>query len=186
MINHYLPDEPLCRAFGIEQGPFSSRMLWRLRKNVSIMIVTDETKEIIGALICNIEKKDEIFDLNSVTNDNLRGLKCFLTHNDLLLDIYDKYGVTELFHVGNAAVHKKYRHQGLGFILFGAIIALAKELGFRALIGEGTSIAPKRLFEKHGFETVLELSYSDYKHKDNYLRDRIGDHTSMKVYSLYV
>ena len=167
-------------AFDVKIQPYTDRLLWRLKWNISIMVVADDTNEIIGVFLCDVSKKGHGMDLNSLSDDNMRALFTFEKQKDF--DANDTVGLSVLFHLGNLAVHRKYRRQGLGFILFDTAVRLAKELGFKAISGEGSSNYSQKLFEKVGFEPVLELPFVQYKYKGVRLSERTGEHTSFKIY----
>ena len=185
LANHFMPDETICGAFNVVWNPFSERKLCSLLKeNLSIMAVSDDTNEIMGVRTCRVAKATDKSDFSDVTYENVKALWTFLTHKDTEIDIYNHYHVSEMFHFVNLAVHKKFRRRGLGSILLGAGVALAKELGFKAIKGEGTSDISQRIYEKHNFTTVYEMRYDQYKYKDSYLNEKTGANTSTKIYVL--
>ena len=138
----------------------------------------------MGVFLCDVEKKGCKIDLNTISDENVREYLTFETQKDPTVDLFVACGAEEVFHLGNVAVKKDYRRQGLGSILFSAAVKFAKELGFKGVSGEGDSNFSQKIFEKLGFETILELSYSDYKYKEGYLSEQTGEHTGMKIYFL--
>ena len=184
IANQFIKDEPMFTAFDVKIQPYTDRLLWRLKWNISIMAVADETNEILGVFLCDVSKKGDRMDLNSLSDDNMRALFTFAKQKDF--DAHDTVDLSELFHLGNLAVHRKCRRQGLGFVLFDSAVRLAKELGFKAISGEGSSNYSQKLFEKGGFELVLELPYFQYKYKGVCLSERTGEHTSLKIYLMLI
>lgn len=185
MVNHFMPDETICKAFGVVWNPFSEqKFLAVLKLNLSIMAVSEDTNEVMGIRTCRVTKKNDVNDFSDVTYENVKDLWTFLCHRDNEMDLFNRFNLTEIFHFVNLGVHRKYRRRGLGYILLSAGVALAKELGFKAVKGEGTSNFSQRIYEKRGFETVLEIPYNQYKYKDGYLGERTGEHTSTKIYLL--
>ena len=185
MANHFMPDETICGAFGVVWNPFSEKkILSVLKHNLSIMAVSDDTNEVMGIRTCRVIKQSDKSDLSDVTYENVKAMWTFLGHKDEEIDLFSRVGVSEMFHFVTLGVHKKYRRRGLGSILLGAGIALAKEVGFKAIRGEGTSSFSQRIYDKHGFETVIEIPYNQYRYQDGYLGERTGEHTSTKIYLL--
>ena len=184
IANHFMKNEPLCNAFGVQMSPFfERRILARLKNFLSVAAISDKTNDIMGVSLCQVAKTSDKLDLNDIDDESTRALLTFLTHRDS--DNPYNYGVAEVFCVMNLAVHEKYRRRGLGYSLLGTSVTLAKELGFKAIKGEATSNFSQRLFEKHGFECILELPYNQYKYRDVYLSERTGEHTRTKRYMLY-
>ena len=180
-----MPDEAICQAFGVVWNPFSEKkILSLLKENLSIMAVSDDTNEVMGIRTCRVAKETDKSDFSDVTYENVRDLWTFLTHKDAELDLYNRFNISEMFHFVNLAVHKKFRQRGLGSILLGTAVALAKELGFKAIKGEGTSEVSQRIYEKHEFKLVCEMRYDQYKYKDTYLIERTGKNKSTNIYVL--
>ena len=185
MANQFMPDETICGAFGVVWNPFSEQKITSvLKQNLSIMAVSDDTNETMGIRTCRIAKKSDVNDLSHVTYENVKDMWTFLCHKDKEMDLFNRFNLEEMFHFVTLAVHKNYRRRGLGFILLSAGVALAKALGFKAVKGEGTSAFSQRIYEKRGFETILEIPYSQYAYKGGYLGERTGEHTSTKIYLL--
>lgn len=183
MANHFVPDEPLSAAFGVVWCPdFEKLVLSNLKMNLSVMAVSDDTNEVMGIRICGVRKKTDTDNLDEMEDEPLRSLFKFLGSEDDEIDFFNRYGVSEQFHFLSLAVHAKYRRRGLGNILLGACVALAKELGFKAIKGEGTSNFSQRIYEKQGFESVLALPYNQFKYKGKYLSEGTGLHACTKIY----
>ena len=181
-----MTDEPWFYALGLKIGPYTNRQLAQLRQNVSIMAVKDKSSEIIGVFTSDVKMRSEKVDINSYSDESMREMFKFKAQKEPAVDIFDKCGADEVFHLENLAVHRECRRQGLGFVLLQAAIAFAKAMGFKGILGEGTSNFSQRLFEKLEFETILWLPYSEYKFKQRYLSERTGEHTGMKVYFMSV
>ena len=183
MANYFVPDEPLSVAFDVVWCPdFEKLVLANLKENLSVMAVSDDTNEVMGIRVCGVRKKTDSDNLAEIENEPLRSLFEFLSHKNEEIDFFNKYGVSEQFHFLSLAVNAKYRRRGLGNILLGTCVALAKELGFKAIKGEGTSNFSQRIYEKQGFETVFVLPYDQYKYKDKYVSEGTGIHTCTKIY----
>ena len=177
-----MKDEPFFTALDLKIEAYTGRLLRRLRENVSIMVVADESNEIMGVFTSAVMRKSHKIDINSVTDESMRAMFTFASQKEPAFDIFARCGADVIFHLANLSVHNDYRRQGLGFILLESAVDFAKALGFKGITGEGTSNYSQKLFEKLGFETILRLPYSEYKYKQRYLSERTGEHTCMKKY----
>ena len=50
--------------------------------------------------------------------------------------------------------------------------------------GEGSSNFSQRIYEKLGFETLLEIQYEDYKQDGEFVFKNTGEHKPEKVYGI--
>ena len=58
--NHFMKDEPLFATFSVEIEPYTNRLLWRLKQNISIMAVLDKSDEICVMLRERDAKRTEV------------------------------------------------------------------------------------------------------------------------------
>lgn len=186
MGNHFVPDEPLSRAFGVTwHDDFETLTHDQLVQNLSICMIDKDTREIMGVRLIGLMKKSDPHNyFSNIKYEPLRSLYEFLTHKDKEINFFERYGVDEAVHFFTLGVHKKYRRMGLGGRLLAAAVAMSRELGFKAIKGEGTSNFSQRIYEKQGFETLLEMPYDNYFYKGKPIRDGTGEHTMTKIYGL--
>lgn len=187
MANHFTPDEPLCRAFQVSwSNDFETIVRGILTENLSICMIHKPTKEMMGTrLISSMRKLDPPFDTSTIKEDRLRALYQFLCHKDMELNICHRYGIDEAVHFYTLGVHQNYRRRGLGSKLLRAAVAMAKQLGFKGIKGEGTSNFTQRIYEKEGFETLFVMPYDSYlTPSGKTIREGSGEHTATKVYGL--
>ena len=87
----------------------------------------------------------------------------FVAQNDKEIDIFNRFGLSEVFLCYALAVHRVYRLRRLGTALRGANLDLAKELGFHAVRAGCSSKFSQQIFEKFGAEALCVLPYDQYK-----------------------
>ncbi|XP_045165782.2 uncharacterized protein LOC123529497 isoform X2 [Mercenaria mercenaria] len=186
MGNHFTPDEPLSKAFGVTWNEeFEQSVHKTLVQNVSICMISRDTNEVMGVRVIGLMRKsDPPSDFSSIKYEQLRSLYEFLNHKQYEVNFFERYEVDEAIHFTTLGVHKKFRRMGLGGRLLGAAVAMCRELGFKAIQGEGTSNFSQRIYEKQGFETLITMPYDSYFYKGQPIINATGEHTMTKIYGL--
>ena len=186
MANDFTPDEPLCRSFGVTWNEDFRRTTYdNLIQNVSICMISKDSNEIMGIRIIGIMRKsDPPTDFSGLQDEPLKGLFTFLTHKDSQVNFFDKYDCDEAIHFFALGVNKNYRRMGLGGRLLAAAVAMSKELGFKAIKGEGTSNFSQRIYEKQNFQTLLKMPYDSYIYNGKPIINGTGEHTMTKIYGV--
>ena len=69
-----------------------------------------------------------------------------------------------LIRTSTVAVDPRYRKKGMAAKVFTAALKMIEYLGFDSVcvFGEGHSPAPKKLFERAGFECLFEMPHDQY------------------------
>ena len=188
MGNHFTPDSPLCKAFGVTWNKcfedFTSDLL---KQNLSICVISEETDEVIGVHIISVMKRsDPTVDISLVQDEPIREVLVFLQQKDEEINFFDRYGVDEYIHLEMLAVHKDFRQKGYGGLLVQAAVALCRELGFEVITSEGTSNFSQKIFEKNGFEILAKLPYDSYIYKGQPIINGTGEDTMTKLYGLKI
>ncbi|XP_060598336.1 uncharacterized protein LOC132752077 [Ruditapes philippinarum] len=183
---HFTPDEPLSKAFGVTWvKDFEDMVNGILKQNISICMISRDTDEVMGVRVMStMRRTDPPLDLSSMKYESLRDLFEFLHQKDNEVKFFDRYSVDECVHFNTLGVHKNFRRMGLGGRLIGAAVALSRELGFKAITGEGTSNFSQRIYEKEGFETLAILPYDTYMYKGQPIINATGEHKMTKIYGL--
>jgi len=145
-------------------------------------MISKDTEEMMGIRISGIMKKTD--PPPNIECENLKSLFTFLTHKDDEINVFERYKVDEAVHFFTLGVKKTYRHMGLGGRLLAAAVAISRELGYKAIKGEGTSNYSQRIYEKQGFDIMLKMPYDSYYYNGRPLIDSTGVHTMTKVYAL--
>ena len=177
MANHFIPEEPLCNAFGVTMEENFERIITDLlRENLSVMMVSNTDNRIMGVEINGVMRSSDISDTDSITYQPLRNLFKFLEHRDDEFDLYNRFGTNEAMHFFSAGVHKDFRRLGVGTRLLKACEGMAKELGFTVLKGEVTSNYTQMLCERRGYDFALEMPYDSYMYNGEPLSNKTGPH----------
>ncbi|XP_052780929.1 uncharacterized protein LOC128217667 [Mya arenaria] len=182
--NHFTPDEPLCRSYGVVWHPEFEKITYEnLKDNCSVCMISKETDQMMGVrLIGFTRRSDPPADFSKMDYEPLRELFTFLHSKNKEVDFFNRYDVDEALHFYTLGVHKNYRRMGLGSKLLGAAVELGREIGFKAIKGEGTSNFSQRIYEKEKFDLILTMPYDEYTYKGRKIIDGTGEHTMTKVY----
>jgi len=188
LVNHFFPDAPLSKAFGVTWSKVLEKaVLEDLKTNISICMISKDTEEIMGITVSGIIRKtDPPLDSSNIECERLKSLLTFMTHKDDEINFFECYNVDEAVHFFTLGVKRKYRRMGLGDRLLAAAVAMSRELGFKAVKSEATSIYSQRIFEKQGFDIVLTMPYDSYYYNGRPLIDLTGEHTMTKIYGLRI
>lgn len=173
------PDEPVSRSVGLTMdGELRDLLRSVLEYNLSVALVSSETREIIEGRIISVKNKNDTIDINSLKSELLMKYVDIMTELDRLTSIFEYFKVDDVIHFFGFGVHKKYRHRGIGEKLMRAAVFFYRnlELGDVVIKGEGTSNFSKRVFEKVGFEVLAEVVYADYKVDGKIVIHSTGEH----------
>ena len=88
-----------------------------LQQNVSVMLINEETNDVMGYMyqLLTLENiSDDEASLDDINDDQLRKLFALFGHTANLCNIYRHYNVTESAHLFVLCVDSKYRRQGIG------------------------------------------------------------------------
>ncbi|KAL4239106.1 hypothetical protein ACF0H5_003809 [Mactra antiquata] len=184
MGNHFIPDEPLCRSFGVVWEEEHERVIFEyLKCNLSICMISKDSNEICGVVLNGILNiSDPPIDLSKFNYEPLRSYFLFLTHKDKEVHFFEHFGEDEAIHFFALGVKSTYRRMGLGGKLLAAAVAMGRELGFKVGKIEGVSNFSQRIIENQGFETLYTIPYDSYIYQGHPLKDKTGEHTQMKIY----
>ena len=187
ITEHYCPDEPLSTHFGIvlNEDPVMKEMTMNdLRHNMSIALICCQTNIVIGDQLLTIAQNHKINPDEFGQSEKARQLMSFIAYKDTLVNVFDFYGVDELFSIFELAVHREHRQKGIGYKLMMAATVLASSLSGGPCVIKGNAVSnySKRIFEKLGFDNIGEAKFEDYKVDGVNPMDNIGEHTSFKMY----
>ena len=190
MKTEYAPDEPLSRSLEIVFDEEIEELLRHLlRENLSILLVSNNSDEIIAGRLSTIAKKNEHSDtMKNLKNPKLFTLYTFSTHKDEELNAFDKYEVDKAVNFLILAVDRRYRRKGIATKIMDAAMKFYSEIGMERVVikGEATSNFSKRIYEKFGFETLHEFHYEDYKVDGEVVFKKTGEHKSSKIFAKMV
>ena len=183
--DHVAPDETLNKSLGFV---FDEEMKIFFKDifctSLSILLVSDQTGEIIACRGMIIGKKGESFDLDQLKNEHLVTELKFMSHKNEEMDVYKRFGVDTAVEMVALGTHKQYRQRGLASKIMQAALLFCEGLGLSpvCLKGEGTSIYSQKIYEKLGFETLHTFNYDEYKINDEIVFKNTGIHKCTKVF----
>ena len=182
----------------------------QVKENMSLILVSDTTDEIVAVRVNKISKNNEHTNethhedkeqKNGVHNEDK-------AHNDdepvsegrkkleqlgeainSLINVYEHYNVEEVIEFMALAVHKDFRQKGIGLKIMNATIALIKnlELGGVIVKGEGSGNYVNKIFEKAGFDFLGEVVYKDFKvNGETVFKEMMGEHRAAMAFAKFV
>ena len=177
MQDVFMSDEPLCKAIGIEYDFHLQDVLRQhVRENLSIVLVSNHTGDIIGFLMSHVIRKEDTKKSNTATG-KFKVLMEFLTQKDSQMTVFDKFGVDKAIRVAVVLIDKGFRQKGLALMLLKFAMSFYCKTGFRPLVmkAESTSKFSSVVFQKAGFEMLHELPYMDFKIEDEPILETVKD-----------
>jgi ribosomal protein S18 acetylase RimI-like enzyme len=184
---HFFADETLSKSVGLVMNECRRKLLLeRYKDNLSLLLVSDVTKQIIGVrTIKIIEAGGNTLNLDSIEDERIRKVLTFLRHKQSEMDVYKYYGVDIAVNFINLGIHRDFRNRGLGSILMKAAMLYVKDIGLDpvCITGEGTSNYSQKIYEKFGFEVMHCVNYEDYKVDGEVVFKNTGDNKSCKFYA---
>ena len=185
----YVPDEPMGKSLNLQwDKDMENLVLANLRHNLSVVLVSSESGEIIAGQVVTIGSKYERFDKTKYHHDLGIAFDVPTNHLDSLCSIYCYYNVEEIVHLWQLAVQKDHRRKGIGMKVIKAVKEFVKnfDIGPVVLRVEGSSSYSQRIFEKLGFSMLAQVCYSDYKVEGKVIFANTGEHASLRLYGLVV
>ena len=96
--DNFIPYETMFSTIGCDKESPDFDLFWNpsLQANMSLAIVNNNTNEIMGMFIIDIEKIEDEPDLSMFTDDKIRAVLEVLVYVDEKGNIFKHYGVTEV------------------------------------------------------------------------------------------
>jgi len=185
MKEHFYPDETLCKSIGRTfDDEIANVLMKNLSENVSVLLISNTTDEIIACRTMAIAKRNEEADGSKTENIKWVKIMDFLGHRYHEMDVFKRFNVDTAVAFIALATHKDHRAQGIASKLMQATLLFCKELGLSPVCvkGEGTSNYSQRIYEKFDFETIHTLKYDEYKIDGEIVFKNTGDIESTKCY----
>ena len=186
---HFVPDETINRSLHI---PWDEEVVAvfteSLQQNLSLALVSTNTGEIVGGRIMIVANKNDEHDTAKYKSEPLRKMMDITYHFGTLCDMFQHYGVDEMFHFFGLGVHKDYRQKGIGTILQKAGIEFVRNLGMGSVVirGEASAIYSQKIYEKLGFELLAVIVFSEYKVNGEIVVKNTGIHKDYRLYGKVV
>ncbi|XP_075233267.1 arylalkylamine N-acetyltransferase-like 7 [Lycorma delicatula] len=191
--NNFFPDEPLncsvnlCQPGQAHKG-LEDHCLKTLKDKYSIMAYETSTGEIAGVVLSGIVYKGdyetELENLKTVKDEKFKRIFTLLFGASKDADLFNKYGVNELFEIRILSVDKKYRNKGIANKLFARSLELAKKNGFKVLKTDASSKYSQKSADRNGFKVEHEVIFEDYKTENGEVIFNIPQpHISLQIMS---
>ena len=151
--------------------------------NLSLLLVSDKTGEIIACRGIAIGKNGKTINMDHVKNEQCLTIMKFLSHKNEEMDVFKRFGVDtaiEMVRLGTC----KYRQRGIASKMMEAALLFCEGLVLSpvCLKGECTSVYSQKIYEKLGFETLHTFNYDEYKINDEIVFKNTGIHKCTKIY----
>ncbi|XP_063447836.1 uncharacterized protein LOC134727388 [Mytilus trossulus] len=177
-------DEPLCKSYKLVDT--TRRTAYRLKDNLSILMVSNSTGSIIGCLTMCIETIHEADDtaILQIQNENLKKIRTFLAHKLEEKNVFKHFGVEKAVHFLHLSTKKNYQGRGIASKLTKASLTFCKKLGFIpvCIAADCTSNISQKIFEKFEFENLFTVRYDEYKVNDEIVFTNMGDNKVAKFF----
>jgi ribosomal protein S18 acetylase RimI-like enzyme len=184
---HFHPDETLAKSIGLVLDEEMDIIIKKwFSDNLSIILISDKTGEIIACRTIVIGKKGVSIDLSQINNEKTVKIVEFVRYKRDEMDVYKRFNVDTAIDFVALGTHRDYRRQGIATKMFQAGLMFCKEIGFDTVCikGEGTSNYSQRIYEKFNFETIHTFKYDEYKIDGEVVFKNTGEHKAMKVYCI--
>ena len=97
MANYFFPDNPLCKSFGVTWNePLNEVTLAILKMNLSVCMMTRDTKEIMGVRITGVKTKSDPPENFCPEEEPLKALLTLTTLQEKEVNVFERYEVDEV------------------------------------------------------------------------------------------
>lgn len=183
--DHFVPDEPVGAAISLEWcDEYEDLVLSELEHNMSIGLIASNTGQLVGFRMISIMNKNDDIDTRYIKNEKFKLIEDFLKYLAELANVFEHYGVEDVFHFFAIGVHRDWRQKGIGSKLMKAGMSLVANLDVGPVVvsGEGSSNYSKKIYENLNFDILTEVQYAEYKVDGVAVFQNTGEHRSERVY----
>jgi ribosomal protein S18 acetylase RimI-like enzyme len=181
----FVDDEPLGKSIGL-QWTKDLEEVWKdtLSHNLSVILVNEDNGDIMGFRAIRVTSKGEHWDDNAFQDDNLKKLFSFFAYSSNSFNVFERFGLEEVFEFFGLGVAKKYRQRGIGAFMIEFAVKFVHNLGVNPCFIKSTATSnfSKKIFENAGFEFLAEFPYDTYRVNGEIVFNNTGEHKSMKMY----
>ncbi|CAL4159398.1 unnamed protein product [Meganyctiphanes norvegica] len=196
LCNHFFKDEPLGKALYLESprevDHWLSKVLPHMIAHGMSLMAIDESPEgdgrLVGVAINSVKLKGAVGGPDDFLNwidpqkdPKMYRIISFLSHLAEDIDFYGNYSVDKFFNFEMLNVDKTYGGRGLASMMVEQSLNLARKHNFRLCLVETTGIFSAKIFSRHGFKTIREVSYGSLRENGKLLFPNTGIHTSARV-----
>lgn len=165
MLQHFLPDEPICKSKAVINDAAALReicMLWQnvLEQNIVLACFKKDCQEIVGLNMVCVVTRENFKDFKlEVRKDN-----AWKAVHDFALsqfNLFDRYNVDKILIAYGLSVSKQHRRKGIATEILRARIPLCQALQIPLTSTVFTAIGSQKPAEKIGFQVDYEIKYDD-------------------------
>ena len=129
-----------------------------------------------------------ITDKNSKVNAHARKNRTwyrFIENTENKYNIYQHYNVEDAIEFAYLFTNKEFRRRGFASMITAAAVCFIKNLGISGIVlyGIGSWKSSQWVFEKHGFNTLAEIIYADYRDDGEAVCKNMLENRSAKFYA---
>ncbi|KAL0895303.1 hypothetical protein ABMA27_011448 [Loxostege sticticalis] len=167
MVEHWLPDEPVCSTSGLLEDPESLacfKRAWKetMAQRMSLACYTEVEgkKTLVGLNVCLVLEKGEQPDLKI---EGRAALNAFgvLKYLESKSDPFEKLGLDKALEAFGLVVAREYRGSRLGGRILAAREPLCRSQGIKGTATMFTGPASQKLATNCGFTTISEATWSE-------------------------
>ncbi|XP_052817352.1 uncharacterized protein LOC128243551 [Mya arenaria] len=160
----FVKDEPVGAAFGI-QWDDNADGFWRhaFSEGLSLAVVSANSGQVIAIRGIAPITRGVNYDVPDSADDRLKRFLSYMNYCHEKSNFFQHYDIQEALHFFGLGVHEAYRRKGIATKLFQTALAFVKSLGLDKVYvkGESSSDFSRRIYDKFGFELLLENFYKD-------------------------
>ena len=180
---NFIPDDTLCKSIGVEYDEDAKQFLLAfLADNLSVMIVHNQTNEIIASLglVLEYDGMPEV----KLANKKLGLAAGYLNYKQEDMNVYKRYKCNKSVNLAFLCTHRQHRGNGLATTVFKAALLFAKAIGSTPVYfhGEGSALASQKIFENFEFEIIRRFKNSEYEVDGEFIFKNTGDVKELKCY----
>ena len=159
MLQFDIPHEVLTWAEYLVDTSIDQQCSFIAMDNTSI----DEN--IVGVILNGITHRDDQEETIDVQSEKLKFILSLLDQVIVGHNLFDFYGTDRLFRCDIINVDEHRRGQHLSTRLIAASENKARQLGMQGIYVVCSGLFSKRAFQRHGFQVINEIFYSQYNHE---------------------
>ncbi|CAC5381343.1 unnamed protein product [Mytilus coruscus] len=173
---HFFPYEPISKSIGLEfNEDVRQYLLEFLNDNLSVIVVHNQTKEIVACLALALEYDG--MPEAKLPNKKIALIMEYLQHKHEDMDVYKRFKCNKSVHFAFLSTHRLHRGKGLATHALRAALLFVKELGPTPVhvYGEGTSLGSQKIGEKFECEIIHRFKNEEYEVDGEVIFKNTGD-----------
>lgn len=193
MLEHFLPDEPICKSKNVESDESALNEicdLWKnvLDQNVVLACFKKNCEEIVGLNMVCVITREEFQGINVKVREN----NAWKAVHDFALSAFSDAFLQRYEFVDNIliayglSVSKNYRQRGIAAEILRARVPLCKALEIPLTSTVFTAVGSQKPAERVGFKVDFEINYDDLAEYNKEFTFKNMGTSSLKLMSLVI